>query len=172
VLTTFEAIAEGLPSSDMSKLTKIISVSLALLLLTVERAPAATPALKPLKPVCRLEVQNAHLSTTLQKHQNIRAVKVNVYLICNIFQTHVQIFLEIHKTGELGDGIYGPFVNEQSPKTNSGLEVSLQDKSVTCKNTIMTKWYGIAYSKAFISGKWLYAGRTQSQKIVPLPCGT
>jgi len=35
VWTTFEAIAEGLPSSDMSKLTKIISVSLALLLLTV-----------------------------------------------------------------------------------------------------------------------------------------
>jgi hypothetical protein len=78
---------------------RIIPVSLALLLLTAQQAPAAPPTLKALRPACRLEVQNAHLSTTLQKHRNIRVVKVNVSSICDVEQTKVLITLEIHKKG-------------------------------------------------------------------------
>ena len=156
----------------MSKLIKTISVSLALLLLTAERAPAAVPALKPLKPACRLEVQNAHLSTTLQKHRNLRVVKINVSSICDVEQTKVLITLEIHKKGEFGDHIYGPFKNEQTPGNNSGLVVKLQDKYIECSNRNRTFWFGIAFAKAFIAGQWQYAKATQSSIIEPLACGT
>jgi len=135
-------------------------------------AEASNPSPKPVKPLCRLEVQNAHLSSTLLKHQKIIAVKVNVISVCNAEQTHVLITLEIHKKGEFGDHTYGPFTNNKLPGNNSGLIVKLQDKYVVCLNSKLTKWFGIAYSKAFINGKWQYAGRTQSEKIEPLNCGT
>ena len=133
---------------------------------------ASSPSPKPVKPLCRLGVQNAHLSTTLLRHLDIRGVKVNVNSICNVEQTHMLITLEIHKKGEFGDHIYGPFINDQSPGRNSGLTVTLQNKYVACSNSKLTWWFGFAYSKAFINGKWQYAGRTRSKIIEPLDCGT
>ncbi len=92
--------------------------------------------------------------------------------ICNFRQSEVLITLEIHKKGALGDHVYGPFKNDQSPQHNSGFKVSLQDKYVQCTNTKPTIWFGIAYSKAIINGKWQYAGRTQSEKPESIKCGT
>jgi len=156
----------------MPSLMKTIPVSVLLLLLTAQQAPAAPPTPKSLKPACRLEVQNAHLSTTLQKHRNLRVVKVNVSSICDVEQTKVLITLEIHKKGKLGDHIYGPFTNKQTPGSNSGLIVKLQDKYVTCLNRARTYWFGIAFAKAQIAGRWQYARTTQSRIIEPLDCGT
>ena len=156
----------------MPKFKRGIPISLILFLLTTNQAIASTQNPKPEKPLCRLEIQNAHLSTTLQRHLDIQAVKINVSSICDVKQAHVLITLEIHKKGEFGDHVYGPFINDQSPIKNSGAVVTLQDKYVACKNSKLTKWFGVAYSKAFINGKWQYAGRTESQKIELLPCGT
>lgn len=124
------------------------------------------------KPLCRLEVQNAHLSSTLRKLEMREVVKVNVSSICNVQQTRVLITLEIHKKGEFGDHVYGPFVNQQIPRFNSGLIVKLQDKYVDCRSSSLSKWFGIAYSRAFIAGRWQFAGKTQSPKVEVLPCGT
>ncbi len=156
----------------MSKFKKVAPVIFIILLFTINQATASTIAPKSEKPLCRLEVQNAHLSKTLLKHHKITAVKVNVLSVCNVEQTQVLITLEIHKKGEFGDHTYGSFTNDQSSKNNSGVIVKLQDKYVVCLNSKLTKWFGIAYSKAFINGKWQYAGRTQSEKIEPLDCGT
>ncbi len=143
------------------------------LLLTLNLATASASNSPPTpKPICRLEVQNAHISRTLQKHRQINVVKVNVNSICNLVQTQVLITLEIHKKGLIRDQIYGPFTNDQFPGKNSGLVVSLEDKFVDCSNLKISRWFGIAFSKAIINGKWKYAGRTQSQNIEPLLCGT
>ena len=99
-------------------------------------------------------------------------VKVNVLSTCNVQQTKVLITLEIRKKGEFGDSIYGPFTNAQLHRSNSGLTVKLQNKYVDCKSSKLTKWFGVANSKAFINGVWQYAGWTQSPKVELLPCGT
>ncbi len=134
--------------------------------------PTPTPTKVP-KPECRLEVDDAHISTTLSKHRKINAVKVNVKSICNVSQSQVLITLEIHKKGELGDHVYGPFTNMDSKNSNSGLEVDLNDIFVICTNKIPTIWFGIAFAKAFIAGKWQYAGKTESpHPLRAINCGT
>lgn len=156
----------------MRKLKSTLALVLICLLLPSNVVVASTLSPDSAKPKCRLEVQNAHLSTTLQKHRNIRVVKINVSSICDVEQTKVLITLEIRKKGEFGDHIYGPFTNENSSSTNSGLIVKLQDKYVTCLNRKRTNWFGIAFAKAFIAGRWQYARATQSRLIEPLDCGT
>jgi len=127
--------------------------------------------IKP-KPICRLEVQNAHISGTIKKLTQREVVKVNVSSICNVPQLHVLNKLEIHKKGEFGDHIYGPFENDQIPSMNSGFTVKLQNKFVECRSSTPTEWFGVASSRALINGSRQFAGRTQSPKVVTLPCGT
>lgn len=128
--------------------------------------------IKVLKAECRLQVDNAHISNTILKHQNVKAVKVNVYSICNRMQTKVKITLRIYKEQLPADRFYGPFINSQSGGKNSGFTVALQDKYVICKNSIPTKWFGVAYARAFIDGKWQYAGITRSPTKESILCGT
>ena len=51
-------------------------------------------------------------------------------------------------------------------------EVENFDTYVYCKNRETTSYYGIAYSKAFIEGKWQYARHVLSRIINPIDCGT
>lgn len=60
--------------------------------------------------------------------------------------------------------------NPLSPKS-SGLVIKIQDAKVICKNSQPSSYYGIAYAKAFIQGKWQYAGKTRSVNIRKLKCG-
>lgn len=124
------------------------------------------------KPECRLEVGDAHLSSTLLKHRNVAAVKVNVRSICNVMQSTVRITLEIKKSQFPFDHTYGPFYNSNIPGQNSGMLVTLQDKYVICNNNLRTEWFGVASAKAIINGKWQIARKTQSEHKVFLPCGT
>lgn len=102
---------------------------------------------------------------------------MNVSSAYNVEQAHVLITLGMHKRGKFGDDACGPFINNQSPQNSSGLVVKLQDKYVVCSNSKITnskitKWFGVAYSKALIAGKWQYAGWPESLTIEALPCGT
>jgi hypothetical protein len=160
----------------MKKLKSLIGLSFAFSLVTFTTAfamtPQQTPSIKVPKPECRLQVDNAHISSTLLNRRNVTAVKVNVYSICNRLQTQVKITLRIYKTQRPADRYYGPFVNSQLGGRNSGLTVEMQDKFVICKNSIPTEWFGVAYAKAFIDGKWQYAGNTRSPKKEIIECGT
>lgn len=132
--------------------------------------PSPSPAVK--KPACRLEVEDAHISTTILKHRNLKVVKVNVYSICDILQSKVRITLSITKSQFPADHSYGPFFNDSKGFADNGLRVSLQDKFVVCTNDKLTQWFGTAYAKALIDGKWQYAGKTRSKNITTLRCGT
>ena len=46
------------------------------------------------------------------------------------------------------------------------------DAYVYFRNHELTSYYGIAYSKAFIGGKWQYARHVLSRIINPIDCGT
>lgn len=156
----------------MFKFRTLVTIFVIPSLTLVPPAAGASTPQRATKPLCRLEVQNAHLSTTLREKERREVVKVNVLSTCNVQQTKVLITLEIRKKGEFGDSIYGPFTNAQLHRSNSGLTVKLQNKYVDCKSSKLTKWFGVANSKAFINGVWQYAGWTQSPKVELLPCGT
>lgn len=160
------------------RVMKIIWKSFILVSLTLAsclgaaHASQSSPAPVVVKPACRLEVEDAHISTTILKHRNMKVVKVNVYSVCNVIQSKVRITLSITKSQFPLDHSYGPFFNSASKQGDSGLRVSLQDKFVVCTNQEPTEWFGTAFAKAFIGGKWQYAGKTRSKNITNLKCGT
>jgi len=125
------------------------------------------------KATCRIEVDNAHISSTLLKHRKRNYIKVVARSICNKNQQSVTLTLEIHKVGQISDHIVGnPYQTNPLSSSSSGYEVDLSSASILCKDFQISSYYGIAYSKAIIEGQWRYAGKTRSPKIVPLACGT
>lgn len=123
------------------------------------------------KALCRIEVGDAHISTSILRHQGVHVVKVNASSICNVWQNRVTMTLEIYKIGEFSDYfMHRAETDPMSPKSN-GLIVKIQDAKVMCTNATPSSYYGIVYAKALIQGKWHYAGRTRSVHIAKLNCG-
>ena len=133
---------------------------------------ATTSHPKQPKAACRIEVDNAHISTSLVKLRKLKYVKVNARSICNVPQLRVTLTLEIYKTGLFGDHFVARFETKEYLRQSAGLRVEIKDATARCKNSEMTHYFGIAYAKAIIQGKWQYAGRTRSDGITPLHCGT
>ena len=134
---------------------------------------SATPSVTPRLPKaqCRIEVHDAHISTSILKHQRVRVVKVNANSICNLQQYQVTLTLEIYKTGQFSDYFMHRAETDPSSPSSIGFIVSIQDAKVACINSTPSSYYGIVYAKALIQGKWHYAGRTRSAHIVKLNCG-
>ncbi|MBI3430370.1 MAG: hypothetical protein HY050_10035 [Actinobacteria bacterium] len=148
----------------------VLLILLALLIAIPSNATAARP--KAPKASCRIEIDNAHISTSLLTHRKIRYVKVNARSICNVPQQRVTLTVEIYKTGIFGNHFVKRFKTEENSPKSSGQRVDIKNAAVKCTNSESTSYFGIAYAKAIIQGKWQYAGRTLSKLIVPLKCGT
>ena len=141
-------------------------------LLTPALASAATPKPKEIKASCRIEIDNAHLSTSLLKNRKLKYLKVNARSICNVYQQRVTLTVEIYKTGKLSNQLVRSFATKEGLSSSSGFVVKMNNAVIRCRNTRETAYYGIAYAKALINGKWQYAGRTYSKSIILLDCGT
>ena len=125
------------------------------------------------KPICRIEIDNAHISKSMFKRQIGKWVKINARSICNVYQQRVTLSINFYKVGEFGDHFIGhTFSTNEFSATSSGLIVEIKNAAVHCKDDRPTQYYGIAYAKAFINGKWQYAGNTRSPIIEKLLCGT
>ena len=141
-------------------------------LLIAMSSSAATTRPKAPKASCRIEVDNAHISTSLLKNLKRKFVKVNARSICNVPQELVTLTIEIHKMGALGNHLVAShFTNPADPRS-AGMKVVNEETKRLCVSGQQTKYFGVAYSKAFIQGKWQYAGKTLSPKTIPLRCGT
>jgi hypothetical protein len=141
-------------------------------LLSATPSGAATPSPKKPKASCRIEIDNAHISTSLLKNLKVKYVKVNARSICNVPQQRVTLTVEIYKIGVFGNHFVDSHFTNPSDHRSSGFRVENQNTKALCISSQVTNYFGIAYAKAFIQGKWQYAGRTQSTKVVPLRCGT
>ena len=141
-------------------------------LLTPALASAATPKPKEIKASCRIEIDNAHLSTSLLKNRKLKYLKVNARSICNVYQQRVTLTVEIYKTGKLSNQLVRSFATKEGLSSSSGFVVKMNNAVIRCRNTRETAYYGIAYAKALINGKWQYAGRTYSKSIILLDFGT
>ena len=133
---------------------------------------ASTPKPREIKASCRIEIDNAHISASLLKNRKLKYVKVNARSICNVYQQRVTLTVEIFKTEKLSNQLIQTFRTKESLPSSSGLVIKMNNAVVRCKNTRETAYYGVAYAKALINGKWQYAGRTYSKSIILLDCGT
>lgn len=123
------------------------------------------------KAICRIEVGDAHISTSILKHQGVHVVKVNASSICNVLQSQVTMTLEIYKIGEFSNYFLHRVETNPALPSSSRLIIKIQDAKVECVNSTPSSYYGIVYAKALIQGKWHYAGRTRSVRIRKLNCG-
>ena len=136
------------------------------------RSFAVSPVSKPQPPraACRIEIDNAHISSTLYKHLNRKFVKVNAVSICNVPHSRVTLTVKIYKVGLLVDHFVSFSATNPSAESSSGYRVVNQGTRAVCLSGRMSDYYGVAYSKAIVDGKWQYAGNTYSPKVVSLPC--
>ena len=80
--------------------------------------------------------------------------------------------VEIFKKEKLSNQLVRIFSTKEGLPSSSGFVVKMNNAVVRCRNTRETDYYGVAYAKAFINGKWQYAGRTRLKIIELLACGT
>ena len=132
---------------------------------------AGTPVTPP-KTKCFIEIQNAHISTSILEKQGRLAVKVNATSRCNVPQSEVILTVKIFK-----DGFGAPHLVAQrstradNPKSQ-GFLVKNQFTFAYCKNTAKSIYYGVASARAKIGGKSYFTPPTWSEKTLELECGT
>ena len=134
---------------------------------------SATPTQKPQSPkaICRIEINDAHISTSILRNSGIRVVKVNAKSICNVRQEQVSLTLEIYKVGRYSNYLMHRSKTNPNSVKSAGLVVKIQDSKVLCVSSKASSYFGIAFAKAFIQGRWQYAGKTRSLNVIKLNCG-
>ncbi len=133
---------------------------------------SALAAIPEKRPPCRLEVDNAHISSNIVKKETKLAVKVIFRSICNFDQHSLLMKLQIKKSGLIGDHPVSSVITRSFPFVRANQEILIQDIFIYCKNTRRTSFYGIAEAEAVINGTKVKASKTQSRKTEPLECGT
>lgn len=136
--------------------------------------PAESAIQKPKQPKasCRIEVDNAHISSWYKKAKGADIVKVNARSICNVYQTKVTLTVKLYKVEFPVERFLWQSETDELDPRSSGFVVRNYGTYAVCKNHKITSYYGIAVAKAMIAGEWLYAGKTRSPQNYSLPCGT
>ncbi len=134
--------------------------------------PPAIAANIEKKAPCRLEVDNAHISTNILKQEKRHAVKVTFRSICNVDQNQLEIKVQIKKNGLFTDYGVTSVITRRYSFVSALHTILIQDIYVICKNTKKTLYYGTAQAQATIHGKIVRALQVESKKRVPLACGT
>jgi hypothetical protein len=99
-------------------------------------------------------------------------VKANAESKCNRFQSKVILTVQIFKLTAFADELVTQKSTKMNSPQSSGFKVVNEGTMRRCKDKKMTSFYAVAFAKAFIDGQWQYAGRTRSEKIIELRCGT
>lgn len=158
----------------MYKFQKFLALASSLAIFAVGLPPIADaiePSKKP-KPPCRIQISQAHISDWILEHRGFRAVKVDAFSRCNVPQSKVTLTVEIWKNGTFGKINVARSVVKNPGVTHPGRDVENFGTWRRCKSLKLTKYYGVAFAKAFIQGKWQIASDTYSLQITPLACGT
>lgn len=148
---------------------------LAILLLVLSSLTSPTASAlgssKGPRAACRIEIDNPHISKSILRKEGKAAVKVNARSICNLYQTRVQLTVEIYQVGLLGAKLRSRYTTNANRLTSNGFTVSNKNTKWYCQSRKKSRFFGIAYATATIGGQTLAAPRAQSQKTVRLACG-
>jgi hypothetical protein len=145
---------------------KKISALLVVFLFLSQCNPASAV---PLKPLCRIDIDDAHLAMSGVNNTGVISVKVKVRTVCNKDQTNAKIFLEIHKTGFLWPHRVDKFPPVPFDFIPAFTTKEIKEFSVKCKNKRMTTYYGKAWGIAQIDGVVEYARPATSEHVQTLP---
>ena len=133
---------------------------------------SAIAAVQETKAPCRLEVDNAHISSNILKKEDKFTVKVTFRSICNLDQTKLVMKVQIWKVGFGRNYPVTSLITRNFPYVKANRNVVIQDVYVYCKNTKRTYFYGIAEADAYINGTQVIATKVQSDELHRLSCGT
>jgi hypothetical protein len=135
-------------------------------------ANGAGSVVTPPKTKCFIEVQNAHISTSILERQGRLAVKVNAVSTCNVPQSDVILTIKIFKEGLGAPHLVAQRSTQANNPKSKGLVVKNQFTFAYCKNTTKSRYYGVASARATIRGKRYLTPPVWSEKTIELDCGT
>ena len=151
--------------------TTYVTAILASTLVLTSLAAVAQQDRKPKNP-CRIDISFPHISTNIDERQGIRAVKVNAFSICNRPHSHISLTVQLWKENKVFKEMLIETVARQPKLVPAGARFYNENTFVPCLNYKMTNYYGIAFAKAKIDGKWYIAQHKLEVEIPPIRCGT
>jgi hypothetical protein len=156
----------------LHRLKASISLTLAIFISSSFLATAAGAVATPPKTKCFIEVQNAHISTSILEQQGRLAVKVNAKSQCNFPQSSVILTVKIFKEGLGAPHLVAQRSTRAENPKSKGFVVKNQFTFAYCKNTTKSKYFGVASARATIRGKSYITPPVWSEKTLELDCGT
>lgn len=156
----------------LRKVTPSISIIFAICIPSLFLADAAGAVVTPPKTKCFIEIENAHISTSILEQQGRLAVKVNATSRCNVPQRDVILTVKIFKEGFGAPHLVAQRSTRTDHPKSKGLVVKNQFTFAYCKNSTKSKYYGVASARATIRGKSYFTPPAWSEKTLELACGT
>ena len=148
----------------------MLTIAISLSSIAVSKADVYKPSITK-KAACRIEIDNPHISKSILLREGRTAVKVNARSVCNVYQTRVALTVNIYQVGLFRDYLRASFTTRPNQLASNGYIVHNKNTKWYCKSEKSSKFYGVAYSTAFIGGQQFLAPRVRSIKTIRLPCG-
>ena len=90
------------------------------------------------EPICALNIERPHYSTSLNEDQNIDAIKLNITSICNVPQKYTQLSAAIQKIQNNREITAYSFDNERRSSTiKTPNAVTFKDLFASCKKVLL-----------------------------------
>jgi hypothetical protein len=161
----------GLAADQDSEMNNKYSVGILTGALAISSLTAVAIQVGKPKDLCRIEVSIPHISTFISQRQGIRAVKVNAFSTCNRPHSRVSLTVQLWKENLLLKQMLIQTVERHPKLVPAGMRVYNEGTFVPCLNFQSSHYYGVAYAKAMINGKWHFARSKVKIEIPPLNCG-
>lgn len=155
------------------KSLQVIILSIALLFAnTIYASTNASAIVTPPLTKCNIRVDNPHISKNLLRTRGILAVKVNARSKCNKSMRDLVLTVEIYKIGFFRDEKVADEKEAEQGLIFANKVIRNEKTYFKCKNTKLSKYYGIAFATATIGGKFVKTFHVITEKTIALKCGT
>ena len=148
----------------------LLTIAIALGSITASKAEIQEQS-NPNKAACRIEIDNPHISKSILLREGRTAIKVNARSVCTVYQSRVELTVEIYQVGLFRDYRRASFTTRPNQLSSNGFTVHNKNTKWYCKSKRRSKFYGVAYSTALIGGQQFVAPRARSIKTIRLACG-
>ena len=124
-----------------------------------------------LKPPCRVNFSNAHISTKYATKYKVLAVKANANVICNKPLMDLVVYIELYKATFFSQQKLATYSSKVYASVPAHRRITVSGPVVACKNWKKTRFFSMVSSTAIIEGKVM---RAPLQRSYPqeLACGT
>lgn len=142
---------------------------------TTAIALAITAVIVPIsqkeKNPCRVKIAYPHISTHFAVKKGVDVVKVNAYSVCNRPHSRVTLTVQLWKEELVFKKMLLETISRHPGTLRANEKFYNQETFEFCKSSKETLYYGVAYAKAFIDGKWQFAAH-KLDFSTPVKCGT